>query len=61
MFFVQGVTPEDFAASLAARQPFTVQVTLQSIYSTTPKVLMVDFRCGAGYIGGRAVDRLGMG
>ncbi|GAB4814749.1 hypothetical protein N2152v2_001795 [Parachlorella kessleri] len=44
LFYVQGVAPEDFAASLAARQPFTVQVTLQSIYTTTPKMLMVDFR-----------------
>jgi hypothetical protein len=47
LFFTQGVAPDDFTTSLASAQPFTVHATLQSIYTTTPRTLLVDFRCAA--------------
>lgn len=56
LFNVAGLSAVDFAAVLASGQPFTVLSTLQSIYTTTARTLLVDFRwagCGPAVLGAR--------
>ena len=44
LFGGPGLGPDACAASVEANEPFSITVTLQSIYRQTPKVVTIDFR-----------------
>ncbi len=44
LFYTNSLSPDNFHFAVGSGQPFTVVATLQSIYTQTPRTLVVDFR-----------------